>query len=229
MSWEDLRSVIKDPMSMEWNRRKEWSVGRGSGVDRMEWEKRLEQARCQRGCKKIVESETEKRIILWSYDLYKFVYYYYYVNVAGDEFMRCGFSDGHEWNTEETLSTAWRRSMKTEDGRSCKRMSFNAEVVVMADDSKKTNHWESRCRQRKWSCWGRYVACCGKSSPVVYNWEEVSVRQKRSGCQAVIQVRECGRVERIKNATKNASREVRGRRQEGEENRCKDITAQVVY
>jgi len=26
-----------------------------------------------------------------------------------------------------------------------------------------------------------------------------------------------------------ASREVRGRRQEGEENRCKDITAQVVY
>jgi len=46
---------------------------------------------------------------------------------------------------------------------------------------------------------------------------------------AVIQVRECGRVERIKNATKNASREVRGRRQEGEENRCKDITAQVVY
>jgi len=26
-----------------------------------------------------------------------------------------------------------------------------------------------------------------------------------------------------------ASREVRGRRQEGEENWCKDITAQVVY
>ena len=32
MSWEDLRSVRKDPMSMEWNRRKEWSVGGGSGV-----------------------------------------------------------------------------------------------------------------------------------------------------------------------------------------------------
>jgi len=32
MSWEDFRSVRKEPMSMECRRRKEWSVGGGSGV-----------------------------------------------------------------------------------------------------------------------------------------------------------------------------------------------------
>ena len=36
MSSEDFRSLKKEPMSMEWSREKEWSVGGGSDVGFME-------------------------------------------------------------------------------------------------------------------------------------------------------------------------------------------------